>query len=143
MIKIKFNNENIFHEVEFIKTDNRIILKGITEQNTSGFCTYRLSGEQLGDFSDYRTIYKQGDNYIEYSNNGSVYEEPVQPTEEELEKIKLQEQMTTLKQDLSNTDYQAIKYAEGWFTDEEYSPIKAMRENIREKIRDLESQLNN
>lgn len=76
MIKIKFNNDNIFHEVEFSRTENTVTLKGITEPNTSGFCTYRLNGEQLGDFSDYRTIYKQGDNYIEYSNDGSVYEEP-------------------------------------------------------------------
>lgn len=76
MIKIKFNNDNIFHEVEFSRTENTVTLKGIIEQNSSGFCTYRLNGEQLGDFSDYRTIYKQGDNYIEYSNDGSVYEEP-------------------------------------------------------------------
>ena len=73
MIKIKFNNENIFHEVEFIKTDNRIILKGITEQNTSGFCTYKLSGEQLGDFSDFNTVYKVDGDSITYSNDSSVY----------------------------------------------------------------------
>lgn len=76
MIKIKFNNENIFHEVEFSRTEHTVMLRGITEQNTSGFCTYRMSGEQLGDFSDYKTVYKQGDTYIEYSNDSSVYEEP-------------------------------------------------------------------
>lgn len=76
MIKIKFNNENIFHEVEFSRNNNTVTLKGITEHNTSGFTTYRLNGEQLGDFSGYTTIYRQGDDYIEYSNDGSVYEEP-------------------------------------------------------------------
>lgn len=48
------------------------------------------------------------------------------------------EQIAELKKQLANTDYEAIKYSEGWFTDEEYAPIKAMREELREKIRILE-----
>ena len=54
MIKIKYNNSNIFEEVTFSKIGNIVSLKGSTENN-SGFKTYRLSGEQLGDFSDYTT----------------------------------------------------------------------------------------
>ena len=57
MIKIKYNDSNIFHEVEFSRTENTVILIGITETNTSGFCTYRMSGEQLGDFSDFTTVF--------------------------------------------------------------------------------------
>lgn len=41
---------------------------------------------------------------------------------------------------LSKTDYEAIKYAEGWFTEEEYEPIKASREQIRVIIRELENE---
>lgn len=44
-----------------------------------------------------------------------------------------------LKQELANTDYEAIKYSEGWFSEEEYAPIKAKRESLREQIRKLES----
>lgn len=29
MIKIKFNNSNIFHEVGFLRTENTVTLKGI------------------------------------------------------------------------------------------------------------------
>ena len=141
MIKIKYNDSDIFHKVEFSRIEHIVTLKGITGQNTSGFTTYRLSGEQLGDFSEFTTVYRVGSNYFEYSNDGSVYIEPIKPTEEELAKIKLQEQIANLKHELAETDYQAIKYAEGWFTDEEYEPIKAERENLRVHIRELEAQL--
>lgn len=86
MIKIKFNNEDKFREVEFSRTEHTVTLKGITEINTSGFNTYRLTGQQLGDFSDFITVYRQGENYIEYSNDGSVYEEPIKPIEQEITK---------------------------------------------------------
>lgn len=143
MIKIKYNNQENFEEVTFCRVGNLVTITPTTP-SPSGFTTWRLDGKtQLGDFSDFNTVYKVDGDSITYSNDSSVYEETVQPTEEELEKIKLQEQMTTLKQELSNTDYQAIKYAEGWFTDEEYSPIKAEREGLREKIRELEEQLIN
>lgn len=86
MIKIKFNNENNYREVEFIRTGNNIILKGITEPNTSGFTTYRLTGQQLGDFSNYTTVYRVGSDYVEYSNDGTVYEEPTTHIKKELTK---------------------------------------------------------
>lgn len=46
-----------------------------------------------------------------------------------------------LKSQLASTDYKAIKYAEGWLTDEEYAPIKAERQAIRDEINALESQI--
>lgn len=48
-----------------------------------------------------------------------------------------------LKQMLLNTDYQAIKYAEGELTEEEYAPIKAQRKEWREEINRLEEELKN
>ena len=76
MIKIKFNNEDKFREVEFSRTEHTVTLKGITEQNISGFCTYRLNEQQLGDFSEFNTVFKVGSNSVTYSNDNSVYEEP-------------------------------------------------------------------
>lgn len=52
-----------------------------------------------------------------------------------------EEQMLILKQQLADTDYKAIKYAEGWYTEEEYAPIKAERQAIRDKINELEAEL--
>lgn len=45
-----------------------------------------------------------------------------------------------LKAELASTDYKAIKYAEGWLTEEEYAPIKAERQAIRDEINALELQ---
>ena len=45
-----------------------------------------------------------------------------------------------LKAELASTDYKAIKYAEGWLTEEEYAPIKAQRQAIRDEINALETQ---
>ena len=131
MIKIKYNNSNIFEEVTFSKTDNIVSLKGTTENN-SGFKTYRLSGEQLGDFSDYTTTYRILDDEVQYSNDGSVWVEPEPYEPTVLDKI------NALKQELASTDYEALKYAEGWFTEEEYAPIKEKREGLREQIRKSE-----
>lgn len=46
-----------------------------------------------------------------------------------------------LKTKLAGTDYKAIKYAEGWLTDEEYAPIKIKRQAIREEINKLEREM--
>ena len=43
-----------------------------------------------------------------------------------------------LKYKLIETDYQAIKYAEGQLTEEEYAPIKAQRQAWRDEINLLE-----
>lgn len=48
------------------------------------------------------------------------------------------EQIVILKQQLANTDYKAIKYAEGWITEADYAPIKAERQALRDQINALE-----
>ena len=50
-------------------------------------------------------------------------------------------QIISLKQQLQSTDYKAIKYAEGWLTEEEFAPIKAERQAIRDEINRLEAEL--
>ena len=48
-----------------------------------------------------------------------------------------------LKSLLQQSDYQAIKYAEGWLTEQEYAPIKAQRQAYRDEINQLEQELEN
>lgn len=50
-------------------------------------------------------------------------------------------QIELLKCKLKDSDYKAIKYAEGILTEEEYAPIKAERQALREEINRLEQQL--
>lgn len=50
-------------------------------------------------------------------------------------------QIIALKQKLQQTDYKAIKYAEGWLSEEEYAEVKAERQRIRDEINKLEQEL--
>ena len=46
--------------------------------------------------------------------------------------------ISQLKSLLFQTDYKAIKYAEGWVNEEEYLPIKEERQSYRDKINEYE-----
>ena len=50
-------------------------------------------------------------------------------------------QIMALKESLSASDYKAIKFAEGLISAEDYEPIKAERQAIREQINALEKEL--
>lgn len=56
------------------------------------------------------------------------------PSEKEIAEKRIKE----LKQKLADTDYEAIKYAEGVMTDAEYAPYKADRQKWRAEINELE-----
>ncbi len=47
-----------------------------------------------------------------------------------------------LKNKLQQTDYQAIKYAEGQISEQDYAPIKAQRQSWRNEINELEEEIN-
>lgn len=49
------------------------------------------------------------------------------------------EEINSLKAKLAQTDYQAIKYAEGLIPEAEYAPIKAQRQAWRARINELET----
>ncbi len=51
------------------------------------------------------------------------------------------EEIQQLKSKLTETDYKAIKYAEGILSDEEYAETKAQRQEWRDKINQLESEV--
>jgi len=53
----------------------------------------------------------------------------------------LESQIRAYKQILDNTDYQAIKYAEGLLTDDEFADMKAIREEMRANINTYEAQI--
>jgi len=48
-----------------------------------------------------------------------------------------EEQIVLLKKQLTETDYKAVKYAEGWITEEDYSEIKLARQALRDQINEL------
>lgn len=81
-------------------------------------------------------------NYLDYETFKKVH--PLAQGLENEDNIKicyLRQYIENIKMELSNNDFQAIKYSEGWYTEEEYEPIKSEREAMREKIRELEKEL--
>ena len=50
-----------------------------------------------------------------------------------------QSEIIELKKYLSDTDYKAIKYAEGEITESDYQEVKSQRHNARVRINELES----
>jgi hypothetical protein len=51
-------------------------------------------------------------------------------------------EIETLMRNLADTDYQAIKYAEGVMTENEYAPIKSQRQDWRYRINYLQAYYN-
>lgn len=75
--------------------------------------------------------------------NGWTYRKSECPmkTEQDLLKDQYRIEITQLKKQLSDTDYKAIKYAEGQISEEEYSKIKSERQGYRDRINELVAML--
>ena len=84
------------------------------------------------------------DKYSYYCvDNGKFCIKRRTPTEEELAKDIISnrnKEISELKAKLAQTDYQAIKFAEGWITADDYAPTKALRNSWRVRINELEVQ---
>lgn len=56
-------------------------------------------------------------------------------------KVEIVREIIRCKEELAASDYKAIKYAEGLISAEEYEPIKAERQALRDRINELEEML--
>ncbi len=94
---------------------------------------YEISEEELT---------KLGKHELKFSTDpeGKTILVPNDPTEEN-RKREASLRIVELKKLLADSDYQAIKYAEGLISASEYVPIKAKREMWRKEINDLEKTL--
>ena len=141
MIKIKYNDSSTFEEVSFSRLNNLVTITP-TIPNTNGFTTYRMSGEQLGDFSDFSTVFRVENDSVTYSNDGSVYVEPIKPTEEELRRQALQTEKAELEAWLSAHDYIGVKIATGRATVSEYQEEIALMNIKANRINEIDKLLN-
>ena len=142
MIKIRYNNKSTFEEVTFYRNGN-IVTMTPTTPNTSGFTTYKLNGEQLGDFSDFTTVYRVDGESITYSNDGSVYVETPKPTEEELRRQALQTEKAELEAWLKAHDYIGVKIATGRATIDDYADEIALMTEKANRINEIDKLLEN
>lgn len=105
----------------------------------------RLSIPETSDFIfveslPARDFYRQG----LIVENGALVVKNLVLTKEQEERIVYIEtlnEINDLKQKLLDTDYQAIKYAEGVLSESEYSEMKAQRQLWRTTINELESKI--
>ena len=139
MIKIRYNNSKDFNEVSFSRSSNLVTMTPTTP-NPSGFTTWKLDGKtQLGDFSEFTTVYKVDVDSVTYSNDGSVYVEPPKPTEEELRKQALQTEKAELEAWLKAYDYIGVKIATKRATIEEYANEIAEMTEKANRINEIDS----
>lgn len=84
----------------------------------------------------------------EYIEHRDAYDEEIEEevfipyTEKELQIMELQRQIDDTKHLLKDTDYKTLKFVEGYYSIEEYEPIKTQRQEYRNQINELEEQLN-
>lgn len=68
-----------------------------------------------------------------------TYEAPlINPRKGEIER-----RLQDIRVELQQTDYKAIKFGEGIYTEEQYAPTKALREGLRAEYNELEIELAN
>lgn len=130
---------SISEEHGFLHEDKLFIAhhKAVAERAEQGHYevikTYENGGQDMEWVVDVPYVAPQ-EAYDEYEHI-QVY---VPYTDEQL----AEREIETLKRNLADTDYQAIKYAEGVMTESEYAPIKAQREDWRYRINYLQAYYN-
>jgi len=111
------------------------IVYPIGEFNSQDFPEIPGKGIEVTD----EDLYKLRIRMVKFSTDpeGKTILVPNDPTEEN-RKREATERISELKKLLRDSDYQAIKYAEGVISASDYIPIKAKREMWRKEINDLE-----
>ena len=99
MIKLKYIGCKTEYNVDFSRISNHVIqVMGEIPFKNNGFHLSRIGKEDAWDYSGYTTLYKEVEGGLQFSDDGSVYVEPVipdpipdpepyVPTEEELAAI--------------------------------------------------------
>ena len=62
-------------------------------------------------------------------------------TDAEIKIQRLEEQIKYAQEELAKSDFQAIKYAEGLYTEEQYKPIRELRQSFRNKINESKHEI--
>lgn len=95
-------------------------------------CGIKYNKEEIENISKWGELHK------EYDIN--EYEDYIEISEKNISDI-IPYKILQLKENLSKSDYKAIKYSEGYLSEEAYAPIKAQRQAWRDEINRLESLL--
>ena len=94
--------------------------------------------DKLPQVIPYRQVLKVVDNALTVENLQLSAEQ-----EKNISIMEINAQINALKEQLAETDYKALKFIDGEFTEEEYAPIRKERKACRIKINELEKCLEN
>lgn len=82
MLKLKYVGDEETYLVEFRTVSNNIVeLMGDIPIKDTGFTLSRAEHEDNWDYAGYTTVYRKIEGGVQFSNDGSVYVEPEQPSE--------------------------------------------------------------
>ena len=113
-----------------IGLDNELYVSGIIHTGTE---------EDIYDDEEVRKIFDDFTHRTNcYKKVGDNFVLDVDKENTMIEKEKIESEIIILKQELASTDYKAIKFSEGWISEEEYKPIKTQRQALRDRINELE-----
>ena len=148
---IEFNELEGIHSIDDGIYESPIIYPWDNAPSDVYFYEKIYEDGHLGSFTQSAELaYKSGwdieHNYIAISDtqqsdiNGWTYRKDVCPMKTEQDHLRDQYRLEIqqLKKQLSDTDYKAIKYAEGQISESEYSAIRAERQGYRDRINYLE-----
>ena len=114
------------------------------DSKTGKVVAFNKDAEPYIEITEQERLQPLPDKYSYYCvDNGKFCIKRRTPTEEEVAKDIISnrnKEISELKAKLSQTDYQAIKFAEGWITADDYAPTKALRNSWRVRINELEVQ---
>ena len=114
------------------------------DSKTGKVVAFNKDTEPYIEITEQERLQPLPDKYSYYCvENGKFCIKRCTPTEEEVAKDIISnrnKEISELKAKLAQTDYQAIKFAEGWITADDYAPTKALRNSWRTRINELEVQ---
>ena len=79
MLTLKYSGEKTGYEVLFKSVNPHVVqITGYFPVKQKGFSLYRDGVEEpLGDYTDYKTVYREVDQGAQFSDDGSVYSAPL------------------------------------------------------------------
>ena len=80
MLNLQYVNEKTYYQVNFkYLSENIVQITGDFPIKTKGFNLSRIGSPEviIGNYSEYKTVYKEIENGAIFSNDGSVYVEPL------------------------------------------------------------------
>lgn len=110
-----------------------------SEIDETGRLVHFTSSTEIADLWNYNNKISTVD--VERDEDGWLYLKGYAPkkTESMILIEQYQSEIIELKKYLSDTDYKAIKFAEGEITESDYQEVKSQRHDARARINELES----